>query len=83
MQTAVDKNEGYGLALWHTEKLIPGMKLIGHTGSAYGLYSAMFFNEKEKFGIVVITNGCNPVYKDGYNQVIKRTVNSLYDSLIK
>jgi hypothetical protein len=31
----------------------------------------------------VITNGCNPQYQDGYNVVIKRTVNSLYDNLIK
>ena len=65
------------------DKLIPGKKLTGHTGSAYGLYSAMFFDAKGKFGIVVITNGCNPVYQDGYNLVIRRTVNSLYESLIK
>lgn len=83
MKTAVDKKEGYGLALWHTDNLIPGLKLTGHTGSAYGLYSAMFFDPKEKFGIVVITNGCNPVYKEGFNLVLKRTVNSLYESFIK
>jgi CubicO group peptidase (beta-lactamase class C family) len=83
MQSVVAQKEGYALAIMHTDKLIPGTKLTGHTGSAYGLYSAMFFNAKEKFGIVVITNGCNPVYKDGYNLVIRRTVNSLYDSFIK
>jgi CubicO group peptidase (beta-lactamase class C family) len=83
MQSVVAQKEGYALAIMHTDKLIPGKKLTGHTGSAYGLYSAMFFNAKEKFGIVVITNGCNPVYKDGYNLVIRRTVNSLYDSFIK
>jgi len=83
MQTTVAKKEGYALAIMHTDKLIPGQTLTGHTGSAYGLYSAMFFDPKQKFGIVVITNGCNPVYKDGYNLVIRRTVNSLYESLIK
>lgn len=83
MQTAVAEKEGYGLAIMHTDKLIPGKKLTGHTGSAYGLYSAMFFDPKEKFGIVVITNGCNPVYEDGYNLVIRRTVNSLYEAFIK
>ncbi len=83
MQTTVAEKEGYALAIMHTDKLIPGKMLTGHTGSAYGLYSAMFFDPKEKFGIVVITNGCNPVYKDGYNLVIKRAVNSLYESLIK
>ena len=83
MQTTVAEKEAYALALMHTDKLIPGKMLTGHTGSAYGLYSAMFFNSKEKFGIVVITNGCNPVYKDGYNLVISKTVNSLYESFIK
>lgn len=83
MQTTVAEKEGYALAIMHTDKLIPGKKLTGHTGSAYGLYSAMFFNSKEKFGIVVITNGCNPVYKDGYNLVIRRAMNSLYESFIR
>ena len=83
MQTTVAEKEGYALAIMHTDKLIPGKMLTGHTGSAYGLYSAMFFNAKDKFGIVVITNGCSPVYNDGFNTVIKRAVNSLYDSFIK
>ena len=83
MQTTVAKKEGYALAIMHTDQLIRGKMLTGHTGSAYGLYSAMFFDPKQKFGIVVITNGCNPVYKDGYNLAIRRTVNSLYESLIK
>lgn len=82
MQTIVAQKEGYALAIMHTNKLIPGKKLTGHTGSAYGLYSAMFFNSKQKFGIVVITNGYSPVYKDGYNLVIRRAVNSLYENLI-
>jgi len=54
----------------------------GHTGSAYGLYSAMFFEPKEKFGIVVITSGCHAGYTDGFNDVIKKTVNCLYNDLI-
>jgi len=83
MQTTVAKKEKYALAIMHTDKLIPGKMLTGHTGSAYGLYSVMFFHPKQKFGIVVITNGCNPVYKDGFNLVMRRTVNSFYESLIK
>lgn len=82
MQTKI-ADAGYGLALSNTEKLIPGKTMTGHTGSAYGLYSAMFFNLKEKFGIVVITNGCNPVYKDGFITLISRTVNSLYENMVK
>ncbi len=83
MQTKIAEQEGYGLALTNVENLIPGKVMTGHTGSAYGLYSAMFFNPKEKFGIVVITNGSNPLYKDGFNLVMSKTVNSMYENFIK
>jgi hypothetical protein len=42
----------------------------------------MFFHPTEKFGIVVISNGCNPTYANGYNAVIRKTVNCLYDNFI-
>lgn len=83
MQTKVSDEEGYGLAIRTSEKLIPGKKLKGHTGSAYGLFSAMFFDPKEKFGIVVITNGTNGGYTDGYNNVIKSSFTILYENFIK
>ena len=83
MQTKLSEKEGYGLAISTTDKLIPGKTMKGHTGSAYGLYSAMFFHPKEKFGIVVISNGCNPGYTDGFNTVIRNTVTCLYNNLIE
>ncbi len=83
MQTKVADEEGYALALTNLDDLIPGKHMVGHTGSAYGLYSAMFFNPKEKFGIVVITNGCNPTYTKGINDVLRAGVNSLYENFIK
>ncbi|WP_026955203.1 serine hydrolase domain-containing protein [Algoriphagus vanfongensis] len=82
MQTPLSPDENYGLALWKTDKLIEGEMLTGHTGSAYGLYSAMFFDPKEKYGIVVISNGCDPSYEEGYNAVIRQTVNILYEEWI-
>lgn len=82
MQTPLSLNENYGLALLKTDKLILGKTLTGHTGSAYGLYSIMFFEPKEKFGIVVISNGCDPTYDNGYNAFMKNTVNYLYKNLI-
>ena len=78
MQRPVAQKEEYGLALARTDKLIPGQEMIGHTGSAYGLYSAMFFQPKEKFGFVVITNGCKPSYTDGFMTPLKEAINSLY-----
>jgi CubicO group peptidase (beta-lactamase class C family) len=83
MQTKLSDDENYGLALETSDKLIPGEIMCGHTGSAYGLYSAMFFNAKKKFGIVVICNGCGATFDSGFNKVIKRTVTTLYDSFIK
>ncbi|RIW17170.1 class A beta-lactamase-related serine hydrolase [Algoriphagus lacus] len=83
MQTPLSSDENYGLALWKTNTLVPGIELTGHTGSAYGLFSAMFFDPEEKFGIVVISNGCGPAYEEGYNRVIRESVNVLYEEWIK
>lgn len=82
MQTPLSDKENYGLALLKTDKLIVGKTMTGHTGSAYGLYSVMFFQPKEKFGFVVISNGCHPAYSDGFNAVMRKTVNSLYEAFI-
>lgn len=83
MRKSVNKKARYGLGLLTTEKLIAGETLIGHTGGAYGLSSAMFFEPKKKFGIVVISNGLAQGYTDGYNTIIREVVLALYDSLIK
>jgi CubicO group peptidase (beta-lactamase class C family) len=80
MQKAISKEDGYGLALMNLDNLIPGKRMVGHTGSAYGLYSAMFFHPKERFGFVVITNGCNPSFTEGMNDVLRKTITSLYQS---
>ncbi len=82
MQTPVSAEEHYGLALLQTRKLIPGKLLTGHTGSAYGLYSAMFFEPKEKFGIVVITNGALPTESNGFMDVTSAAINALYKNVV-
>lgn len=83
MQKPVATKEGYGLALTTVENLIPDKTMVGHTGNAYGLYSAMFFHPEEKFGFVVITNGCKPSYTDDMNSVVREAMISLYEDLIK
>ncbi len=83
MQHPLSEEEGYGLAIMTTNKLLKGITLKGHTGSAYGLYSAMFFHPKKKYGFVVITNGCDPGYTDGFETVIKEVVNVLYEGLVE
>lgn len=83
MQTKISDEEGYGLAIMNLDNLIPGKLMTGHSGNAYGLYSAMFFEPKEKFGFVVITNGCKPSETDGFQTVLRATINSLYNNFIK
>ncbi|MCX2477401.1 serine hydrolase [Pedobacter sp. MC2016-05] len=83
MQTAITADEGYGLAIRTADNFIPNVKLKGHTGSAYGLYSTMFFNPKEKFGFVIITNGINPTYTDGFPDFSRDAINSLYQNFVK
>lgn len=83
MQAIQSEEEGYGMAIETTNKLIEGKSMIGHTGSAYGLYSMMFFEPKEKIGFVVISNGCDSKYFNGFNAVLHKTINSLYTNLIQ
>jgi CubicO group peptidase (beta-lactamase class C family) len=81
MQTPLSHN--YGLAIVTTANLIPGVTMKGHTGSAYGLFSMMFFQPHKKFGFVVITNGCNLVSYSGFNPALKSVVNILYEEMIR
>jgi len=69
--------EGYGLAIMTRDSLIAGHVMKGHTGSAYGLYSTMFFDPKRKFGVVAITNGAK-----GGPDVLNAVVRCLYNSLM-
>ena len=83
MQVVISEEENYGMALETSTKLISGKTMIGHTGSAYGLNSLMFFEPKEKIGFVVISNGCDTKTIAGVNGVLYNTVNILYDNLIR
>lgn len=81
MQTPILNS--YGLALRVDEEVIPGERMVGHTGNAYGLYSAMFFEPEKKFGIVVVTNGINIIQVDGSNAFHKTIFEVLYNNFIR
>jgi len=74
----------YGFAIATTEKLIESEMLKGHTGSAYGLYSAMFFSPEKKFGFVMMTNGY-PAERaeNGFLTIQSQVINTLYNIFIK
>lgn len=83
MQTPANGKMGYGFAIETSDKIIPGEVMRGHTGSAYGLFSAMFFHPTKKYGFVVITNGCAQGYTNGLNTVIRKALEGLYHTVIE
>ena len=77
---------GYGFALEKTDRLIEGHVMTGHTGSAYGLYSAMFFQKEQKFGFIVICNGFDtsqPRRDNGFLAVQTDVINALYEIFVQ
>lgn len=81
MQAVLTAKSGYGMSLRTIDDLIPGKAMTGHEGIAYGLYSAMYFQPEERFGIVVITNGCNTGFSHG--DVINDFLLELYQCLYR
>lgn len=81
MQTPRSDDEHYGLALWQTDQYSPGVTLVGHTGGAYGMRSAMFFNPEKKYGFVVISNGAISRFEDDEN-ILSGTLKRMYQCFI-
>lgn len=77
MQTPRSSDENYGLALWVTDNYTPGINLVGHTGGAYGLCSAMFFNPEEKYGFVVTSSGTKS------DDILYECVSRMYNYFVK
>ena len=53
------------LTLHRAGRLVPGETWIGHTGSAYGLQSLMFWEETGPLTIILITSGSKSGPQDG------------------
>ncbi|MFN4975247.1 MAG: serine hydrolase domain-containing protein [Bacteroidota bacterium] len=82
MQTPLKSDTHYAFAIENSDKIIPGQMLWGHTGSAYGLHSAMFFQPDKKFGFVLISNGVVPGNTAGVNTFLRQVMLLLYEQLI-
>ena len=68
-------HENYCLTLWEDDSFDPDVVLIGHTGGAYGLCSAMFFNPEQKYGFVVISSGSKA---EGVHRHIVKRMNEIF-----
>ena len=67
----------YGLGIMVSKDMVVGDTLFGHTGGAYGLSSAMFFNPDKKFGVVMITNGSSSKNNEG--RILSPVVTAMYN----
>lgn len=65
-------------------ELIPNIKMIGHTGNAYGILTHFFYNRELDFGIIFIINGLKNNGQNGDHLLIEKEIdNSIYETLIK
>jgi CubicO group peptidase (beta-lactamase class C family) len=84
MFTPVEPKNGtsaYGFGIGVAKELVEGEILLGHTGGAYGLLSAMFFQPDKKFGVVMLSSGSSP--KEGKNTIQADIINAMYQVFMK
>ncbi|MEG0891632.1 MAG: serine hydrolase domain-containing protein [Bacteroidales bacterium] len=85
MQTKIisPTNEGdaYGFAIRISDQLIDGKTMIGHTGGAYGVFTAMFWDKDKKIGFVTMTNGCKENREKHFISLSRQATNAMYTYL--
>ena len=81
----IETGEGtqYCLTTRVEPRFIKGKKLKGHTGSAQGLFSCMYFCPDEDWGFVCICSSGKRESVNGIRTIYYKTVNLLYDQYIK
>lgn len=77
------EGERYGMALLRTNDLLAGHRLVGHDGLALGAHTAMFWDKEEKWGFVVMTNGCNAKTDKVFANILCQSVECLYKNFIE
>lgn len=73
-----------GLQFQITDDLIPGHRLIGHAGDAYGLLSDMYFHKQDGWGFILAMNGL--VQRKGpnvYFEAEEELAQLLYSAFVK
>ena len=78
MREVQTRKTSYALSLKHYDYIIPGEHLIGQTGGAHGIHTAMIFHPMKKYGFVVFCNGCKSKSTNGHElnyEIIKELFN--------
>lgn len=71
-----------GLNFHITDDLVPGKRLIGHSGEAYGLSSDAYYDADSKFGIVFMVNGAHLTDANPYYSVESTIAKTLFDTFM-
>lgn len=81
MQTprSYEGDEHFGLGLLETEMFSPGTVLTGHSAGAYGMRGVMYFNPKEKYGFIVMSNGAHDSQNEDENMVHFGTIRRMFE----
>lgn len=61
--------------------VIPGYRMYGHAGLAYGLVSGMFYHAYPDFGLIIVINGKAGNYTNGEVSAFHREEEALYQFL--
>ena len=77
-----DEGDAYGFAIRTSNQLLDGHTMIGHTGSAYGVYTSMFWDKNREFGFIVMTNGCNGRYDNNFMSIHRECVAAMQKHFI-
>ena len=76
--TPADPGKYYCLTTRTEPYFIDGVTLKGHTGSAQGLKSCMFFNPESDWGFVCLCSSTKLDAENGVYMIYKKTINLLY-----
>ena len=72
----------YGLGTLDYSYILPGETLYGHTGYAYGIFSAMIYNPESKYGFLILCNGVEIDYPKALEILHAPIVQKIYNCVI-
>lgn len=67
-----------GLNFHITDDLVPGKRLVGHSGEAYGLSSDAYYDPDSKVGVVFMMNGAHLTEADPFYSVENTIAKTLF-----
>lgn len=83
-QMCVPRSSGkkYGLGTLDYSYILPGETLYGHTGYAYGIFTAMIYNLESKYGFLILCNGAEIDYPKAFEILHAPIIQKIYNCVI-